>query len=646
MYASARPSRLRGAWGASSTSANAELQSSLKALRDRSRQLVRDSAYAKRARQIVVDNVIGTGVGMQAGVRSSRDELRKDVNKAIGDTFWKWCDADTCHTGGQLHFCDFERQVIGQVFEAGEVLIRLHYRRFGESSIPLSLELIEPEQLADDWRHVSAPSPETRVIMGVEVDRFYRPVAYWIRDSHPGETLSLPNQTAMYERVPAEQIIHLRIIDRWPQIRGVPWLHSVIAKLADIDGYTEAEIVAARAASMYFGTIETTEETSALGEEQADGTYELPLQPGMVEKLAPGEKLNFVNPNRPNAALDPFLRYMLREMASGTGVSYESLSRDYSQSNYSSSRLALLEDRDAWRAIQQWFIRNFRDRLHRVWMHQAVLSGALPAVSVAEYALNPAKFEAVSFKPRGWSWVDPTKEVEAYKEAVKAGFTTVADVIAQTDPQGRDMDEVLEQRRRELDEMDELDLEFDTNPDAYMPPEPAAPVAAAPPPGTAATGGDPAASDSADAEDPAARHINVAVHLPEIRIENHVPPSQVHVKAPIDARSTHHTDGAVVNVAAPTVENRIDIPATVVNVAATEVRVEPPQVTVEAPSVTVQNQVDVPAPIVNVENRAPEIRPEVTVHNTLPAYEVTEQRVQRDEAGRIEGTITKRHRKG
>jgi lambda family phage portal protein len=477
-YAAARSTRLTTGFGGSSTSANSELHSSLRALRDRSRQLVRDSAYAKRAKKIVVDNVIGTGVGMQAGVKSTRGELRKTVNDAISAAFWQWCNADSCHTGGQLHFCDLERQVMGQVFETGEIIIRLHTEAFGRSDIPLALEIIEPERLADDLAEPGPLASGAKCIQGVEVDRHYRPVAYWLKTIHPGEHLFAMHDVSRVERVPAEQIIHLRIIDRWPQVRGEPWLHAVITKLADINGYTEAEIVAARAASMYVGLIESPDDTSSFGEEQEDGSYRIPLEPGMFEKLRPGEHMNFVSPNRPNAALDPFLRYMLREMAAGTGVSYESLSRDYSQSNYSSSRLALLEDRDAWRAIQQWYIRNFRDRLHKIWLQQAVLSRAVEGLPVIEYAPDPSKFEAVAFKPRGWSWVDPTKEVEAYKEAVKAGFTTVSDVIAQTDPQGRDAEEVMELRRRELDEMEALDLAFDTSPENYEQKEPVAPAAA------------------------------------------------------------------------------------------------------------------------------------------------------------------------
>lgn len=479
MYAAARPSRLTTGFGGGSTSANAELHSSLTALRDRSRQLVRDSAYAKRAKKIIVDNVIGTGIGVQPSVRGTRGELRKSVNTAIYDAWWNWCQGRYCHTGGSLHFCDLERMALGQVFEAGEVIIRLHPSAFAGSPVPLALEVIEPERLADNMGEPGPLATDAKVVQGIEVDRFYRPIAYWIRQLHPGEVRFSSRETDRVERVPAAQILHLRLIDRWPQVRGEPWMHAVIRKLADIDGYTEAEIVAARAASMYFGTIESDEDTATLGEEQDDGTYQLPLEPGMVEKLKPGEKLNFVNPNRPNSALDPFLRYMLREMAAGCGTSYESLSRDYSQHNYSSSRLALLEDRDTWRALQQWFIRSFREPLHRVWLQQATAARAIPGLPFAEYAADAEKFAAASFKPRGWSWVDPTKEVKAYKEAVMAGFTTVSDVISQTDMQGRDAEEVFDLRRRELDELDELGLAFDTSPEAYEKPEPAAPAAPA-----------------------------------------------------------------------------------------------------------------------------------------------------------------------
>jgi lambda family phage portal protein len=168
---------------------------------------------------------------------------------------------------------------------------------------------------------------------------------------------------------------------------------------------------------------------------------------------------------------------MLREVAAGIGVSYESLSRDYSQSNYSSSRLSLLDDRDLWRVLQQWFVRSFREPLHRVWLQQAVLAGAIPEIELGEFGRNPEKFAAVRWKPRGWSWVDPTKEVEASAMAVRNGFTTITDVIAAT-AGGLDIEDIIATRQRELALLEAAGIEVDTT--VAEPVEPAPAPAAAP----------------------------------------------------------------------------------------------------------------------------------------------------------------------
>jgi lambda family phage portal protein len=494
MYHGARRSRLTAGLGTSNTSADSEIATSLVQLRAASRQLVRDASYAKRAKVIVVNNVIGSGVGMQGQVKSQAGSLMRPVNAAMERAWARWCVAKRCHTGGELHFGDLERLALGQVFEAGEVIIRKHYRAFGDSAVPFALEVIEPERLVDDHSNPSLPGAGlvvgegNLVRMGVEVDTFRRPVAYWLRTNHPGEIGFRVGAVERWERVPADQIFHLRVIERWPQTRGVPWLHTAIRKLNDMDGYSEAEIVAARGASSYMGFIESPEIDSDMAKEAADGSKEIGLEPGTIEHLLPGEKFNAFAPSRPNAAMDPFMRMMLREVAAGIGVSYESLSRDYSQSNYSSSRLALLDDRDLWRVLQQWWIRSFRLPLHCDWMAQAALAGAIAPIRVDQYALDQERFEAVAFKPRGWTWVDPTKEVAAYKEAIKAGLTTATDVIANT-AGGKDIEDMLEERANELEMMEALGLEFDVCPAVYT----SAPARA---PGKTAVDDDPAGAEN------------------------------------------------------------------------------------------------------------------------------------------------------
>lgn len=503
-YHAAQGGRLTSGWVTSNSSADAELISGLQKLRGRSRALVRDASYAKRARVIVVNNVVGTGIGLQAQVKFPRGKLDARVNDAIEGAWCEWSRAVNCHTGGKLHFADLERLAMGQIFEAGEVLIRLHSEAMPGSAVPLALELIEPERLADHYSIARAPSGN-EVRMGVEVDRFQRPVAYWLHAQHPGDTFAGTLTPDRLVRVPAEQMLHLYVIDRWPQSRGEPWLHTAARRLYDMDGYGEAEIIAARGAASYMAFIKTPDATPMPADMQEGDQHQVSFEPGMVEQLPPGWDIELNNPNRPNPNMEPFMRLMLREVAAGVGVSYESLSRDYSQSNYSSSRLALLDDRDLWRILQGWFIRAFRAELHRKWMDAAVLSRAISAIAIDDYGLAPARFQSVRFKPRGWTWVDPTKEVNAYKEAIKGGLTTVSDVIAQTGG-GQDIEDVLEQRERELELMREKGLQFDTE---FVPePEPAPQPAPAPAP--AATDDD----DDDEGGDERARVIHLKRDMP------------------------------------------------------------------------------------------------------------------------------------
>lgn len=466
-YAGSKNSRLTADWRSTNSSADSELVTSLTTLRARSRQLVRDASFAKRARVIVVNNVIGTGIGMQAQVMTTRDVLNARVNDEIEYEWCEWAEAANCHTGGRLAFKHLERAAMGQVFDAGEVLFRKHYRKFGASRIPYTLELIEAERIADEVASPSlAVATGNHVRMGVEVDDFYRPQFYWLRKRHPSEIRWTGTRIDEFERVPADQIIHLAVIDRWPQTRGEPWMHAAARRINDMEGYSEAEIVKARAQASTSGWIETPEESAAFAEEQEDGSFEEETEPGVYKRLLPGEVPHNPPPTSPNSVYEPFMRAMLREVAAGIGVSFESLSRDYSQSNYSSSRLALLDDRDMWRFYQSWFITDFRNIVHKEWLAQAVLSGALQTIPAVQYALDPRKFQAVRYKPRGWTWVDPTKEVAAFKEAIKAGLTTQSDVIAAT-AGGRDVEDILDERKRELEMAKERGLVFDTSPEIY-----------------------------------------------------------------------------------------------------------------------------------------------------------------------------------
>ena len=102
----------------------------------------------------------------------------------------------------------------------------------------------------------------------------------------------------------------------------------------------------------------------------------------------------------------------------------------------------------------------FHRQVFEEWLDLAVLSGEL---TLSGYEANPEAFRAVRWIPRGWAWIDPAKEMASAKDAVRCGFTTLSDVIAQ---QGGDIEDVMATRQRELQMAQDMDLMFDTDPSA------------------------------------------------------------------------------------------------------------------------------------------------------------------------------------
>jgi lambda family phage portal protein len=454
--------RLVSDWMASSNSLDADLRKDLKTLRQRARDLGQNNDYVRNALRVIENNVVGQGITMQASVRMRRGGRMDDAaNSAIEASWAKWKRARYCHVAGILSFADIERLAIRSAAESGEVFIRMVRQAMGGGRVPLSLEVIEADRLDVDLNEV-ARNTGNDIRMGIERDQWGRPVAYHFRVQHPGDyPLATGTTDSRTVRVSADEVLHLYRVERPGQTRGFPWIASAIMRMHHLNGYTEAEVIAARAEACRMGFI-TSPEDDAMQDVTMDDQPVSNFEPGKIERLLPGETYQEAKPSRPGGQYEPFVRAMLRSMAAGIGVSYATLSRDYSESNYSSSRLSLLDDRDQWRVLQSWMIECFHRRVFEEWLDRAVLSGEL---QLAQYELNPAPFREVRWIPRGWQWVDPAKEMGAYKEAVRCGFTTLADVVAQ---QGGDLEDLMQQRRRELDMAEALDLAFDTDPHETM----------------------------------------------------------------------------------------------------------------------------------------------------------------------------------
>ena len=123
-YEAAEGGRLSGDWMALATSEDSELAGSLETLRNRSRKMIRDNPHASNLKRIVQDNIVGTGIGVQAQVMKADGTPDDDLNNRIEEAWLQWSERDSCHTAGQLSMNSILRLAVGAVFQDGEVLIR------------------------------------------------------------------------------------------------------------------------------------------------------------------------------------------------------------------------------------------------------------------------------------------------------------------------------------------------------------------------------------------------------------------------------------------------------------------------------------------------------------------------------------------
>jgi lambda family phage portal protein len=437
-------------------SADAEIRNSLSKLRDRSREMVRNNPYAKQAKRTTQVNVVGSGIKLQSQVQQVRGRKPSEaINRLIEEKWHLWTRAQHCDVAGRHSFHMMEWLATGALPESGEALFRIIRRPFGGSRVPLALEMIESDVLDEEYQgQTLAKLNEWR--MGVEINEWGRPVRYAFLTRHPGDYWfqNAPQKGDKHVFLPAADVIHLFIPERPQQHRGVPWFHSVMADAHQLQGYEEAAVIRARAGASVMGFVTSPEGELEGDDVEADRRIS-EFEPGMWKYLEPGQNVSVPNISSPDQQYEMFVKNKVRRFASGFGCSYETLSRDFSETNYSSSRLSLLEDREHWKVIQSYLIENFHNRVFREWLDLAVLAGELP---FDDYDARPERYDTPRWMARGWDWVDPLKEAKAYRQMEQAGYMTKAQIVAKL---GGDFFDNLTEFSREQQAAEELNVELD-----------------------------------------------------------------------------------------------------------------------------------------------------------------------------------------
>jgi lambda family phage portal protein len=252
------------------------------------------------------------------------------------------------------------------------------------------------------------------------------------------------------EFVDAQDILHLYEVDRPGQVRGVPWAVAVLIKLKDLDEYDDATLLKQKIAACYTAFEQDSQFQEDLGTETADARDPVDtLEPGTVQRLGPGKQIVFASPPS-NRDYPDFSRAQLHAIASGFGITYEALTGDYSTSNFSSSRMG-------WIEMQ----RNVRD-----WQSQLMISQFCTPIfdwfqEAALYAGLGTEGVRCDWTPPRREMIDPEKEINAQKLAIRSGFTTLPEVLRE---QGWEPEEALDEMQEAWEMVDERDLVLDCDP--------------------------------------------------------------------------------------------------------------------------------------------------------------------------------------
>jgi len=456
-FEGARANRLVMDWVLSSLSTN-PMPWELDTLRERSRDRALNDPIAASIPQTLTVNIVGSGLQPQSRLRADKLGISEaeaadlqDQAETVFDLWQPWADAS-----GRLDFAEIQALIMRKIVEDGEILINLPMVQDPFRPLSRALELIAADRLA-------TPSGlgRSNIFQGVELGEIRRePRKYWIRKA-PKATGDLEMPTWEFTGIPARDnngrpmILHVFASQQPGQVRGVPHFAPVLKYFKNMADALDAEVVAEKVAacmSAVITRIDPNINTFPAVTEPITGKKLTKLEPGMIPTLGIGEDIKIIDFKRNGDTFDVFLTKVLRILGNAFGLPYESLLKDFSKTNYSSARAALLE---AWRVYlcwRNWLTRKFCQPVWEMVLEEAYLRGLFRPRDF--YADRAELCRAVWIGP-GRGWVDPVKEIVAAKLEEDYNYTTLADQCA---AQGRDWEDVLKQKAREMKRRRDLGL--------------------------------------------------------------------------------------------------------------------------------------------------------------------------------------------
>lgn len=427
-------------WRAQNQSAEMEDRYDRDVIRARARDLERNSDMARSIIRAYRRNTVGRGFELQA--KTSDEKLNSNL-----ESLWKeWCKARNCDVTGQQSFNQILRMAVTRKKVDGGILFKKCYTNDG--ILPFKLQALEVDELDDSI--MVAMHAGNKVVGGIEYNAYNKPVGYWIRQySIDGIQLNQP------QYFDAKEILFYFEKERPSQLREMSDLAATIPRIRDANEFITAVAVKERVAACFAvvvkrmkdymnGSVGRSASVSAGGERKDYAGKQ--IAPGMMMELNPGDEVQVIDPGNSGNDANTHLKMQVRLMGAGQGLSYEAVSRDMSETNYSSARQGSIEDELTFIEEIEPLMELLMDEIYETFVISAVLAGL---VQIKDFWKNKRKYLSHEWVASPKKWIDPLKEANANRIAMETGQKTFKQISAEA---GRDW-------KQQIDDMAEV-LEY------------------------------------------------------------------------------------------------------------------------------------------------------------------------------------------
>lgn len=417
---------------------NKELKGDLRELIIRSRSLAKNNEIMRSHLHNMEKSIVGRqGFRLQSLIKSIDGKLDDKVNLQIQKA---WFDFGKRSNGyieksGLQGAIDLDILILRTLIIDGEVFIRID--RDAKNEYGISFELLDSLTI-DTTKNQLATETQNAIYMGVQVDKYNRPVQYWIRENN-GENYN----TGKLYAIPADEIIHIYKQEFVGQTRGFGDIVASIDSLQQLDDFAVAELIQAKISACQGIFYERTGDTAGDFLDQASddvedqGNFIQQIAPGIASIVPQGYTVKTMTPTHPNSNFAGFVKAIVRRIASACGVSYNRLSHDYEAVNYSSLREASLDQAKTYANLQRFLIDNWKNIQYELFLKSYIINSP-------QTVLTPTRFKDYldyHFIGRKEALFDEAKQIVGIERKLKMGLSNP---IIELQQRGLDPKEVLE----------------------------------------------------------------------------------------------------------------------------------------------------------------------------------------------------------